>query len=153
MKDFFKRNFYKILGYAGVIPFALFLAGFIANQGNPIFGNLMLVMQMVYGAIIISFLSGTHWPDAVRDKKIIKMIFSVLPTIFLIPIIFWGMSHSPIQALLMMVVLFWFIFALDRGYFYYRNDGVTMPRGYILFRFVSTVLVTIILSVTYWLAS
>ncbi len=153
MKDFLKRNFYQILGYTGILPFILFLVGFYFNQGNPIIGNLMLVMQMVYGTIIVSFLSGVHWPDAVRDKNILRLIFSILPTIFLIPIMFWGLSHSPVHALLMIIVLMWAIFAMDRGYFYYRQNEMTMPRGYILYRFNLTMLVTIILSTTCWIAS
>jgi len=154
MKKFVVRNFYQILGYAGVLPFALFAVGLYLSSSNPIMGNLMLVMQMVYGAIIISFLSGAHWSGAVRDKNMLRMCFSILPTILLLPIIFWGMSNSPMQALLMMIAVLWGVFAMDRGYFYYRSgDEASMPRGYILYRFNLTMLVSIILGATYWIAS
>jgi|GEM_PF-3338749 len=154
MKEFLNRNFYQMLGYAGVLPFLFFLIGFYLNQGNIIIANLMLVMQMFYAAVILGFLSGIHWSDAVRTKNKIRLILSVLPTILLLPIVFWGMSHSPIQALLMIVFLFWGVFVMDRGYFYYRADSeTTMPRRYILYRFNLTMLVTIILGSTYWIAS
>jgi len=149
-----QRKFYQLLGYAGVLPFVAFLVGFYLNQNNPILGNLFLVMQLSYGAIIISFLAGIHWTDAVRLKSIKRQIFSILPTIFLLPIIFWGFSHSPVQALLMLVGLLWALFVLDRIFFYYRRDDTdTMPRGYILYRFNLTMLVTIILLATYWIAA
>ena len=152
MKNFFKNNFYQLLGYGGVIPFVAFFVGYYFNKDSLVFGNLLLVMQMSYGAIIISFLSGAHWSMAIQEKNILRMILSVVPTIVLMPVMFWGMSHSPAQALLMMIVLLWGVFAMDRGYFYYRRDDkMSMPRGYILYRFNLTMLVTIILFATYWI--
>lgn len=153
MGNFLKRNFYQIMGYLGVLPFFGFLFGLYYFQNEFITANIMIVMQMIYGAIIISFISGNHWVDAVRNKSIFRITLSLLPTIFLIPIIFWGLSHSPAQAILGMIALFWYLFALDRGFFYYRSEGISMPRGYILYRFNLTLLVTIILFATYWISS
>lgn len=153
MKSFLERYLYQMLGYAGLIPFTAFLLGYYHLQDDIILSNIMLVLQIFYASIIIGFLCGTHWVDAVREKSPLRMILSILPTILLMPIVFWGLTHSPAQALLGTVILFWFMFSVDRAYFYYRREGVTMPRGYILYRFNLTLLVTIILFSTYWIAS
>ena len=99
------------LGYGGLIPFvALALALWLAPSGGvPLAGMALLG----YGATICSFLGAIHWGLLMRDGPNQH-----------IPSLFWGVAPSllgwvallmgPAPGLLLITVLLWTCFAVDR---------------------------------------
>ncbi|MEM8833893.1 MAG: DUF3429 domain-containing protein [Pseudomonadota bacterium] len=144
-----KKHSYQIFGYAGVIPFIVFAVGTYHHQDSLMFKNLYLMMQLFYAGLIIAFLSASYWHESLFNEKPLIQFICMTPVILLLPIFFWGMTHSPPQALLACIALFWGLFAMDR--LYGLNHG--WPKGYMLFRFNLTALVTLCLFATYWIGA
>jgi len=69
------------LGYAGVVPFALF--GFNLLTGKPLFIGFALQAFMIYSAVILSFLGGIRWAFAISGQGLspVGMIFSTVPSL------------------------------------------------------------------------
>ena len=58
---------YRLLGYAGLIPFAA--AAALALLGPPPWRGLALTALAAYGAVILSFLGAVHWGLALRGSE------------------------------------------------------------------------------------
>jgi len=144
-----KNNLYQILGYAGLLPFIGFAVGAYLTRDSVIIFNLCLLMQLSYAVIITSFVSATHYVEATKSNKTNQILLSIAPPILSLPILFWAFTHSPAQSLLAVILLFWFVFVLDRVFLNHED----WPRRYFVFRFNLTALVTIILFSTFWIAS
>ena len=73
------HNTAKLLGYAGLIPFVVIPILVIIGLLDAYLGYLHFVQ---YSAIILSFLGGIHWLDALQNKRKNHQLFaSMLPSI------------------------------------------------------------------------
>lgn len=73
------HNTAKLLGYAGLIPFVIIPILVIIGLLDAYLGYLHFVQ---YSAIILSFLGGIHWLDALQNKRKNHQLFvSMLPSI------------------------------------------------------------------------
>lgn len=143
------KKFPQVLGYAGALPFlglALAISG-VENDGVSL--KLFAVLQLIYAALILSFLGGVHWPEALKERDNLRLCLAMVPTILGFGLLIWGVTHDPIQPLLGAILLFWFVFVMDKKYY----DGRTYPDGYLPFRFNLTLLVTALLFFSYLSAS
>ncbi|MEM6812132.1 MAG: DUF3429 domain-containing protein [Pseudomonadota bacterium] len=148
MKQFLKQYSYQFLGYSGVLPFALFCYGAYAFSFHPVVGEYSLMMQMGYASMILSFLSALYWQKSVIHQKFWAQVTCLMPIILLLPIFYWGVLYDKGQSILMMIPLFWAVFVMDK--IMGKNDG--WPKGYYLYRFNLTSLVTICLFLSYWVS-
>jgi hypothetical protein len=98
----------RILGLAGLIPF---IGGAVSVWlAPPDWGTVAMQAQMLYGAIILSFLGGLHWgrylAGGVADGW---LIWSVVPSILA-----WGVLVLPVfHALAALMVLLAICLAVD----------------------------------------
>lgn len=73
------QNTAKLLGYAGLLPFILIPAFIIIGLMDAYIGYLHFVQ---YSAIILSFMGGIHWLDALQNRRKNHQLFaSMLPSI------------------------------------------------------------------------
>jgi len=140
------KKFPQVLGYAGALPFMGLAIGISAVQADPVALKLLSVLQLIYACLILSFLGGVHWPEAVKDRDNVRLCLSMIPTIIGFFFIVWGLTHEPFQAILGTIFLFWFIFWMDKKYY----DGRTYPDGYLPLRFNLALLVTAFLLFSYF---
>ena len=72
----------RLLGYSGVIPFAICAALFA--WGNPEWQPLVLEAFLVYGAVILSFIGGIRWGAAISGGRVRRgqLVMSVLPSLW-----------------------------------------------------------------------
>ena len=137
------------LGLAGVLPFvwgaisawsgdlALPIAGWL---GTGFVGH---VLQLTYGAVILSFMSGVLWGFACKAPKPKAPLFfslSILPALWAA---FLLVSTAPMQ-LVLLISGFVVLFCLDVMFF---NYGLT-PDWWLKLRGLLTVLVLACLSIT-----
>ena len=121
---------YKKLGYAGLIPFALFVLGLMI-YGNDTPRTLYLCMLlMAYSSMILSFLSAVHWPLALKNNDAIRLSLSMAPTIICLVLLYVGLTYTPLWPLLVIFILFWHQYLIDRKYF----TLLEFPDGYLKFR-------------------
>lgn len=86
----------KLLGYAGVVPFAaLALAHFFASGAVAAHA---LQGFLAYGAVILSFLGGIRWGVATRFERLqaSALVVSVLPSLWAFACLLWP---DPVVAL------------------------------------------------------
>jgi ABC-type proline/glycine betaine transport system permease subunit len=69
-----------LLGLAGVLPF---WAAPLAIWWDPTWWEVAHHQQLVYGALILSFLGGVHWGVALKtgDRGWSRFVWSVLPSL------------------------------------------------------------------------
>jgi hypothetical protein len=73
------HNAAKLLGYAGLIPFIAIPILIIVGLLDAYLGYLHFVQ---YSAIILSFLGGIHWLDALQNRRKNHQLYaSMLPSI------------------------------------------------------------------------
>lgn len=73
------QNAAKLLGYAGLLPFVAIPILIIIGLLDAYLGYLHFVQ---YSAIILSFLGGIHWLDAIQNRRSNHQLFaSMLPSI------------------------------------------------------------------------
>lgn len=73
------QNTAKLLGYAGLLPFILIPVFIIIGLMDAYIGYLHFVQ---YSAIILSFMGGIHWLDALQNRRKNHQLFaSMLPSI------------------------------------------------------------------------
>lgn len=73
------QNTAKLLGYAGLLPFILIPVFIIIGLMDAYIGYLHFVQ---YSAIILSFMGGIHWFDALQNRRKNHQLFaSMLPSI------------------------------------------------------------------------
>jgi glutaredoxin-related protein len=71
----------RLLGYAGLIPFAAALAGFLL--GGEARQAYFAQQFLAYGAVVLSFAGAVHWGVALAGgaRGVMRMSFSVLPAL------------------------------------------------------------------------
>ncbi len=137
---------YKSLGYAGVLPFvACTITLFFVTEFSD--EAIISLVQLAYGSMILSFLAGVHWAQAINPRNENTntrrhMIVAMAPTIlclglFILPV--YTQSYE------------WSLFALAHAFiFTYSLDAVLLntedlPEGYLSFRLKVTGIVFVCL--------
>lgn len=78
-----KINIPEILGNLGLIPFIALAAGAILTPQ----AHGLLLIQQLYGAIILAFVGALHWPfamtlpDLTENQRSMRYIYSVVPAL------------------------------------------------------------------------
>ena len=129
---------YKIYGYAGIIPFVLFLAGLMVFSNDTPRTLYLDMMLLCYSGLILSFLAGAHWPMAVKGRDNIRLSLSMAPTVICILLIYMGLTYTPLWPLLAVFVLFWHQYLIDRKYY----SLLDFADGYLAFRLRITSIVS-----------
>lgn len=131
------NDLYKILGYAGALPFLACAAGLVFIHDSTFIDTLAL-LQLIYAAMIASFLGGVHWSHALPRRDKAQMVLAMGPTIVSFGVILlpfmtggYGVAYG------IMAVLFLALYAADRRYL--QQDW--LPAGYMRFRAVITAVV------------
>ena len=95
--------------------------------------------QLSYAAMILSFLGGVHWGQAMQRNNAAQMAFAMLPSVASLFIILYALMADTNIALATMAILFWVIYAGDQKLI--PKDLV--PTGYFTFRLILTAIVSI----------
>jgi hypothetical protein len=137
-----------ILGLAGVIPFAwgalTLVSGDMAEFGQRTFGPRFIgpFVQLNYGQIILSFMSGVLWGFATKAKgsqAAMGYVLSVIPALWA----FFMTGGGPVTAGTNLIFGFLGLLALD---FAFWRWGLA-PAWWMQLRVLLTVLVVLCLSV------
>ncbi|MEM7651364.1 MAG: DUF3429 domain-containing protein [Pseudomonadota bacterium] len=108
-------------GYAGALPFVLFmLITLLLNEPKHV--QLLSFLQLSYGAMILSFLGGIHWGQALPSGNNKQLSFSMVPTVTCLGLMIWTFAVDPVLPLFAMAALFWIVFKADQKY---------MPKDFI----------------------
>jgi len=130
----------KALGFGGIIPFWAFSPAVAPHLHLDLLGDAVLqnsgLLQVGYGATIISFLGGVHWGLAMTSLTPLKLtgqryVWSVIPCLTAWPTLAMPVEH----AASMQSVLLVFVYLVDRGWF--KKGG--LPPWYIAMRLPMTV--------------
>ena len=133
-----------ILGLAGLIPFLWGMVTVIspdaANWGISTFGPRFIgpYVQLFYGAIILSFMSGVLWgfsAKATGQQATMGYILSVVPALWA----FFMTGNGPVSAGISLVIGFVALLALD--WHFWRNG--LAPDWWLSLRILLTGLVVI----------
>jgi len=130
----------KILTYAGVAPF-FFLSVLMLYQTQ--LQDIFAFMNLIYGGFITSFLAGSHWKQAIKQKDASLQILCMTPTILSVVIIVMGMIFNPIWMLPMLMIMFVWLYRLD------TMLSKDMPRDYMILRRNITVLVCTLITIAF----
>jgi len=120
-----------LLGYLGLIPFVApaLLIWFLDEQT----ALLLSTVQIVYAALIISFMGGVHWGYAVKqgdNARYWQFLISVLPTLVLFAVFVFGLTVEPLY----IAILFSLILIVQAGV-----DQITMTeKWFVTLRLVLT---------------
>jgi hypothetical protein len=69
------QNTAKLLGYAGLLPFIIIPISIIVGLMDAYLGYLHFVQ---YSAIILSFMGGIHWLDALQNRRKNHQLFAAM---------------------------------------------------------------------------
>ncbi|MEH6645206.1 DUF3429 domain-containing protein [Sulfitobacter sp.] len=132
-----------VLGLAGLLPFIAAAFASTLAHSNPLLTKVdSLEALLLYGTIILSFMSGVLWGFATKaegTKATVGYILSVLPALWA----FFMRGGAVADTLFYLAIGFIGLLVLD--YFFYRN-GLT-PRWWMRLRIVLTVIVVTCLSI------
>ena len=94
--------------------------------------KILSFIQLSYGAMILSFLGGVHWGQAIPRNDQKQMSFAMVPTVASFLLMIYTVFFNPILPLFGMIILFWAVYVADRklmpleyipeGYFTYRRN-------------------------------
>lgn len=125
------ENIPRYIGYLATLPFFLFLFGTFGLEDSGEARNLTL-LQSTYSAIILSFLGGIHWGQAIPRSDNRQLLFSIVPPLVAFGMIIWSMMFDPVMPLFILAALYWLVFEADKklmpadyipvGYFHYRRN-------------------------------
>ncbi|MFK7839904.1 MAG: DUF3429 domain-containing protein [Bdellovibrionales bacterium] len=130
-------------GYAGAIPFILFMLFTFAIDEVEHYEVLSFV-QIGYGGMILSFLGGIHWGQAIPSNNPKQLSFAMIPTIACLILMVWTFLIDPVLPLLAMAGLFWIVYIADQKLM--PLDFI--PEGYFKFRKNLTMIVSATLIVS-----
>jgi len=132
-----------IFGYAGALPFVLFLLLTLLIS-DPEHAQLLTFIQTAYSAMILSFLAGIHWGQAIPRNHHKQMAFAMLPTIVCLFLMIWTFVVDPVLPLVILASMFWVMFEADKRFMPIEF----IPQGYFKFRMRLTIIVstTLVLS-------
>jgi hypothetical protein len=131
-------------GYFGVVPFILFmLAGLAVETSKQ--AEALSFLQMSYATMILSFLGGVHWGQALPRGHTQQISFSMIPTIAGFGLMAWAVFMDPYLPLLGAAGLFWIIYFMDSK----LMPVEFIPEGYFKYRFRLTSIVTATLLISF----
>jgi len=131
-------------GYAGVMPFILFmLTGFAITTTKQ--AETLSFLQMSYATMILSFLGGIHWGQALPRRHAQQISFAMIPTIAGFGLMAWALFIDPYLPLLGAAALFWMIYYADLKWM--PVDFI--PEGYFKFRLRLTQIVSATLIISF----
>ena len=129
----------SLLGYAGALPFVAF-GVFQAVIGDGHEHSFTVdFLQVAYAAMILSFLAGIHWREAVPARHLGQMLFAMIPPIAslgLVTLTLWIGSAYPLMGF---AALFGLVYWADHHYIRVTD----FPEGYMRFRLSLTVIVSL----------
>ena len=129
---------YKIYGYAGILPFVLILLGLMVFSDDTPRTLYLDMMLLCYSGLILNFLAGIHWPMAVKERDNIRLSLAMAPTIICFGLVYAGLTYSPLWPLLVIFILFWHQYLIDRKYY----SLLDFADGYLKFRLRLTSIVS-----------
>lgn len=130
------NKLYKILGYAGAIPFVLCAASLFYFQPQNLLSSIALI-ELAYAGFIASFLAGVHWAHALPRGHNLQALLAMLPTIIalgLFTIAF--LTGSLVWPLLIGSIGFKLLFLMDKKFL----EPDWLPADYFKFRIIITLI-------------
>ena len=150
---------YKILGYAGAIPFVfcafelLRMTQLDPAQNSAFFRmqSIIALTQLAYAGLIASFLSGVHWAHALPKENNAQALLAMIPTILsLVLFIAAGVMGFIASSLLIASIGFKLIFVMDKKFL----EPDWLPHDYFKFRMIITLIActSLLLSaISFWI--
>mgnify|MGYP006427303531 CR=1 FL=1 len=114
-------------GYAGILPFALFTA-MIVFGGDA--ARSVTNLQIAYAGMILSFLAGVHWGQALTAGNAKQISFSMAPTIISLCLFLINIIGYSFPALIGTAFMFLILFEADKRFLVQE----LLPPGYFRFR-------------------
>lgn len=125
------------LGYLAVLPFFLFL--FLSFfTGEVLDKKAVALLQLSYSVMILSFLGGVHWGQALPRNHNAQLTFSVMPTIACMGLMIWTIFIGAVFPLFAAGMLFWAVYRADKKYMPTEH----IPEGYFQYRKLLTIIVS-----------
>jgi hypothetical protein len=129
-----------IFGYAGTLPFIACIAATLFIDNAQI-AHIATFTQLSYAAMILSFLGGVHWGQALPRNNTSQMAFAMIPSIASLFIILYALIGDTNIALATMAALFWVLYIGDKK----SMPKDLVPEGYFTFRLILTIIVSLTL--------
>ncbi|MEM7027758.1 MAG: DUF3429 domain-containing protein [Pseudomonadota bacterium] len=127
----------KYLGYGGLAPFLLALAGIIFSDVK--LQDFYVHAFTAYSAVILSFIGAVHWGFILKNETVPNK--QTLLSISVIPaLIGWlALLFSPVASLFIFALAFPAVFLYER----FSSVSILLPEWYMLLRIQLTLAVTI----------
>ncbi len=134
---------FSYLGYGGLIPFILTLAGIYF--GNEAVSAYSVVAFVSYAAVICSFVGAVHWGFILRSDDLRRQ--NLLLSISVLPgLLGWLALISPLPvALIILIITYPLVLIYER----LSELDELLPDGYKTMRVVLTMLVTMMLLIAF----
>lgn len=127
----------SLLGYAGALPFVAF-GVFQAMIGDGHEHSFTVdFLQIAYAAMILSFLAGIHWREAVPSQNLSQLLFAMLPPIASLALIGLALWMGTAYPLIGFAALFGVVYWADHHFIRITD----FPEGYMRFRLSLTIIV------------
>jgi len=95
-----------ILGWGGVIPFVG--SALIFAVGDPMAKIYALSLGTIYGGLIVCLIGAVHWGRALREHHPGLMIWSVIPALMMVPVL-WIAPPFRAPLLIIALIMLWAI--------------------------------------------
>lgn len=117
-------------GYAGIIPFFIIAMAMLLGDtgGNNLKAG--AILQVAYAAMILSFLGGAHWGQAIPRNHQKQITFSMLPTIASFCLFVLAVFGMEFTALIGTAAMFYAVYVADQK----MMPREFIPPGYFKFR-------------------
>ena len=128
-------------GYAGIVPFVLMTFVFLfAGEKAQVLG----ILQLSYASMILSFLGGVHWGQAIPSNHKKQLSFSMIPTVAGLILLFIYIFGFHFFATLGFAAMFWITYEADKKLMPIEY----IPPGYFVFRRNLTIIVVCLLVIS-----
>lgn len=128
----------KTFGYIGTLPFILFLIASLAiSKQNAVIA--LNIIQAGYASLVLSFLAGAHWGQAVPSNDIsqYKVAIGFVGAVFLAFVTTIILMKSSLT-MVIYASLFWVMYLLDRKFM----PEEFIDKGYFEHRKILTMIVS-----------
>lgn len=138
-------QYYKLLGYCGLIPFTLFMIGLFSLE--PLTKDAGWVaacatMQLVYAGLILSFLAGMHWSHGLPRNHKLQLSLAMLPSVLSLPLVFFALlTYQFAMPLVFMALGFVAMYFADKKFL----EPSWLEETYFKLRLQLTVIVSVCL--------
>lgn len=137
----------KLLTYLGAIPFAFFAILSVLHYYELSFieAEKVILLQLCYGSMIVSFLAGTYWFSSINKQNYKQMVFLMMPTILSLILVCAYILSPAAYILLPLILLFICFFFFEKRHLV--ND--VSYKEYLPLRRNVTVLVCLFLIISF----